>query len=106
MAKNIVAAGLADRCEVQIAYAIGVANPVSLMVDVDTFGTARISEEKIVELIKKHFDLRPKGIIQALDLLRPFYAKTAAYGHFGRDEPEFTWEALDKVQALKADAGL
>ncbi len=106
VAKNIVAAGLADRCEVQIAYAIGVANPVSLMVDVDTFGTARISEEKIVELIKKHFDLRPKGIIQALDLLRPIYAKTAAYGHFGRDEPEFTWEALDKVQALKADAGL
>lgn len=105
VAKNIVAAGLADRCEVQIAYAIGVANPVSLMVDVDTFGTARISEEKIVELIKKHFDLRPKGIIQALDLLRPIYAKTAAYGHFGRDEPEFTWEALDKVQALKADAG-
>ena len=104
VAKNVVAAGLAERCEVQVSYAIGRAHPTSL--HVDTFGTARISEEKIVELIKKHFDLRPKGIIQALDLLRPIYAKTAAYGHFGRDEPEFTWEALDKVQALKADAGL
>ena len=103
VAKNIVAAGLADRCEVQIAYAIGVAKPVSLMVD--TFGTGKISEEKIVKLIEKHFDLRPKGIIQTLNLLRPIYTKTAAYGHFGRDEPEFTWEALDKVQALKADAG-
>lgn len=103
VAKNIVAAGLADRCEVQIAYAIGVAKPVSLMVD--TFGTGKIPEEKIVKLIEKHFDLRPKGIIQALNLLRPIYTKTAAYGHFGRDEPEFTWEALDKVQALKADAG-
>ncbi len=103
VAKNIVAAGLADRCEVQIAYAIGVAKPVSLMID--TFGTGKISEEKIVKLIEKHFDLRPKGIIQTLNLLRPIYTKTAAYGHFGRDEPEFTWEALDKVQALKADAG-
>ena len=103
VAKNIVATGLADRCEVQIAYAIGVAKPVSLMVD--TFGTGKISEEKIVKLIEKHFDLRPKGIIQTLNLLRPIYTKTAAYGHFGRDEPEFTWEALDKVQALKADAG-
>ena len=90
VAKNIVAAGLADRCEVQVAYAIGVAKPVSLMVD--TFGTGKIAEEKIVELIRKHFDLRPKGIIQSLDLLRPIYRKTAAYGHFGRDEPEFTWE--------------
>ena len=104
VAKNLVAAGLAERCEVQIAYAIGVAKPVSLMVD--TFGTGKIADEKIVQLIEKHFDLRPKGIIQALDLLRPIYSKTAAYGHFGRDEPEFTWEALDKVQALKADAGL
>ena len=104
VAKNIVAAGLADRCEVQVAYAIGVAKPVSLMVE--TFGTGKISHERIVELIGKHFDLRPKGIIQALDLLRPIYRKTAAYGHFGRDEPEFTWEALDKVAALKADAGL
>ena len=104
VAKNIVAAGLADRCEVQVAYAIGVAKPVSLMVH--TYGTGKIPEEKIEELIRKHFDLRPKGIIQSLDLLRPIYLKTAAYGHFGRDEPEFTWEALDKVAALKADAGL
>ena len=104
VAKNVVAAGLAERCEVQIAYAIGVARPVSLMVD--TFGTGRIADEKIVELIGRHFDLRPKGIIQALDLLRPIYAKTAAYGHFGREEPEFTWEAIDKATALRADAGL
>ncbi len=104
VAKNIVAAGLADRCEVQIAYAIGVAKPVSLMVD--TFGTGRIADEKIVELIGRHFDLRPKGIIAALDLLRPIYTKTAAYGHFGREEPEFTWEAIDKAPALRADAGL
>ena len=104
VAKNIVAAGLADRCEVQVAYAIGVARPVSLMVN--TFGTGRTSDEVIVELIGKHFDLRPKGIIQSLDLLRPIYRKTAAYGHFGRDEPEFTWEAIDKATALRADAGL
>jgi len=104
VAKNIVAAGMAERCEVQIAYAIGVAKPVSLMVD--TFGTGKISEEKIVELIGKHFDLRPKGIIQSLNLLRPIYAKTAAYGHFGREEPEFTWENTDKAAALRADAGL
>jgi len=104
VAKNIVAAGLADRCEVQIAYAIGVAKPVSLLVE--TFGTGKISDEKIVALVGQHFDLRPKGIIQTLDLLRPIYAKTAAYGHFGREEPEFTWEAIDKAQALKADAGL
>ncbi len=103
VAKNIVAAGLADRCEVQIAYAIGVAKPVSLMVE--TFGTGKISEDKIVALIEKHFDLRPKGIIQTLNLLRPIYTKTAAYGHFGREEPEFTWEAIDKAAALKADAG-
>jgi len=104
VAKNIVAAGLADRCEVQIAYAIGVAKPVSLMVE--TFGTGKIADEKIVELISQHFDLRPKGIIAALDLLRPIYTKTAAYGHFGREEPEFTWEAIDKAPALRADAGL
>jgi S-adenosylmethionine synthetase len=104
VAKNIVAAGLADRCEVQVAYAIGVARPVSLMVN--TFGTGRASDEVIVELIGKHFDLRPKGIIQSLDLLRPIYRKTAAYGHFGRDEPEFTWEAIDKAAALRAEAGL
>ena len=104
VAKNVVAAGLADRCEVQIAYAIGVAKPVSLMVD--TFGTGKIADARIVELIGQHFDLRPKGIIQVLNLLRPIYAKTAAYGHFGRDEPEFTWERTDKAAALKADAGL
>ena len=104
VAKNVVAAGLADRCEVQIAYAIGVAKPVSLMVE--TFGTGKIADEKIVELIGRHFDLRPKGIIQTLNLLRPIYTKTAAYGHFGREEPEFTWEAIDKAAALKADAGL
>ncbi len=104
VAKNVVAAGLADRCEVQIAYAIGVAKPVSLMVE--TFGTGKISDEKITALIDKHFDLRPKGIIKTLDLLRPIYTKTAAYGHFGREEPEFTWEAIDKAAALKADAGL
>ncbi len=104
VAKNVVAAGLAERCEVQIAYAIGVAKPVSLMVE--TFGTGKIADEKIVELIGRHFDLRPKGIIQTLNLLRPIYTKTAAYGHFGREEPEFTWEAIDKAAALRADAGL
>ncbi len=103
VAKNIVAAGLAKKCEIQVAYAIGVARPVSVLVE--TFGTATISEDKLVALVEKHFDLRPKGIIHALDLLRPIYTKTAAYGHFGRDEPEFSWEALDKVSALKADAG-
>ncbi len=104
VAKNVVAAGLADRCEVQVAYAIGVAKPVSLMVD--TFGTGKISDEQIAELIAAHFDLRPKAIIQTLDLLRPIYAKTAAYGHFGREEPEFTWERTDKAAALRAAAGL
>ncbi len=104
VAKNIVAAGLATRCEVQVAYAIGVAKPVSLMVN--TFGTGKIADEKIVQLIQEHFDLRPKGIIMALDLLRPIYAKTAAYGHFGRDEPEFSWENTDKADALRAAAGL
>ena len=104
VAKNIVAAGLADRCEVQLAYAIGVARPVSLMVD--TFGSGKISDAEISALIGKHFDLRPKGIIQTLNLLRPIYTKTAAYGHFGREEPEFTWENTDKAAALKADAGL
>ena len=104
VAKNIVSAGLADRCEVQVAYAIGVAKPVSVMVS--TYGTGRVSDDKIIELIQKHFDLRPKGIIQALDLLRPIYSKTAAYGHFGREEPEFTWEMTDKADALRADAGI
>ena len=88
----------------QVAYAIGVARPVSLMVN--TFDTGKVSDEKIVELIGKHFDLRPKGIIQTLDLLRPIYLKTAAYGHFGRDEPEFTWESTDKAATLRAAAGI
>ncbi|MDO8347401.1 MAG: methionine adenosyltransferase [Rugosibacter sp.] len=104
VAKNIVAAGLADKCLVQISYAIGVAQPTSVWVT--TQGTGRIPDEKIAELVKRHFDLRPKGIVQMLDLLRPIYEKTAAYGHFGRDEPEFTWEGLDKAVALRADAGL
>jgi len=104
VAKNIVAAKLAKKCEVQVAYAIGVARPVSVLVD--TFGTGKIADDKIAKLVEKHFDLRPKGIIHALDLLRPIYLKTAAYGHFGRDEPEFTWEATDKAAALKADAGI
>jgi S-adenosylmethionine synthetase len=104
VAKNIVAAGLASKCEIQVAYAIGVARPVSVLVE--TFGTGKISDEKIAALVEKHFDLRPKGIIQSLNLLRPIYEKTAAHGHFGRDEPEFTWEATDKVAALKADAGI
>ncbi|MGQ0577476.1 MAG: methionine adenosyltransferase [Betaproteobacteria bacterium] len=104
VAKNVVAAGLASKCEVQVSYAIGVAKPTS--VTVTTFGTGKISDEKIGQLIAKHFDLRPRGIIQMLDLLRPIYEKTAAYGHFGRDEPEFTWENLDKVELLKAEAGV
>jgi S-adenosylmethionine synthetase len=98
VAKNIVAAGLASKCLVQVSYAIGVAQPTSIMVD--TYGTGKISDEKLTELVKKHFDLRPKGIVQMLDLLRPIYQKTAAYGHFGRDEPEFSWEATDKAAAL------
>ncbi len=104
VAKNVVAAGLAKRCEVQVAYAIGIAKPVSLMVN--TFGTGVIPDAKIAQLIGEHFDMRPKGIIKALDLLRPIYAKTAAYGHFGREEPEFTWEKTDKVSALRNSAGL
>ena len=104
VAKNIVAAGLASKCLVQVSYAIGVAQPTSIMVE--TYGTGKIADEKLTELVKRHFDLRPKGIVQMLDLLRPIYRKTAAYGHFGRDEPEFTWEATNKAEALKADAGL
>jgi S-adenosylmethionine synthetase len=104
VAKNIVAAGLASRCLVQVSYAIGVARPTSVMVT--TQGTGKISDDKLSELVLKHFDLRPKGIIQMLDLLRPIYEKTAAYGHFGREEPEFTWEATDKARALAADAGV
>jgi len=104
VAKNIVAAGLADRCEVQVAYAIGVARPLSVMVN--TFDTGKIDEERLAEIVREVFDLRPKGIVQALDLLRPIYAKTSAYGHFGRELPEFTGEKTDKVDALKAAAGM
>ena len=104
VAKNIVAAGLADKCLVQVSYAIGVAQPTSIMVS--TYGTGKISDDKITELVKQHFDLRPKGIVQMLDLLRPIYQNTAAYGHFGREEPGFTWEVTDKAAALRADAGL
>ena len=104
VAKNIVAAGLASKCQIQVSYAIGVAKPTSVMVT--TFGTGRIEDEKIAQLIHQHFDLRPRGILAMLDLLRPIYEKTAAYGHFGRDEPEFSWENLDRVELLKADAGI
>jgi S-adenosylmethionine synthetase len=104
VAKNIVAAGLAKKCLVQISYAIGIAKPTSVMVT--TEGTGKVSDERLAELVQKHFDLRPKGIIQMLDLLRPMYQKTAAYGHFGREEPEFSWERTDKAAALKADAGV
>jgi S-adenosylmethionine synthetase len=104
VAKNIVAAGIATQCQVQLSYAIGVARPIN--VTVYTEGTGRIPDEKIAGLVNDHFDLRPKGIIRMLDLLRPIYLKTAAYGHFGRDEPEFTWEATDKAAALKAAAGI
>ncbi|TMH80597.1 MAG: methionine adenosyltransferase [Betaproteobacteria bacterium] len=103
VAKNVVAAGLATKCLVQVSYAIGVAKPISLMVT--TYGTGKIADEKLSALVLNLFDLRPKGIIQMLDLLRPIYEKTAAYGHFGRDEPEFTWEATDKARALAADSG-
>ena len=99
IAKNVVAAGLAHRCEVQIAYAIGVAEPVSVMVE--TFGTGKVSDDEIVKRIRAAFDLRPAGIISTLDLLRPIYRLTAAYGHFGRREPEFTWEKTDRIDALK-----
>jgi S-adenosylmethionine synthetase len=100
VAKNIVAAGLASRCLVQISYAIGVARPTSVMVE--TYGTGKIADDKLTALVLEHFDLRPKGIVKMLDLLRPIYKKTAAYGHFGRDEPEFSWEAADKAQILKS----
>ncbi len=104
VAKNIVAAGLARRCEVQVAYAIGISQPVSLMID--TFGTGVIDDDRIAALVREHFDLRPKGIIQMLDLLRPIYRKTATYGHFGREEPEFTWERTDRAAVLREAAGL
>lgn len=104
VAKNVVAAGLADKCEIQLAYAIGVACPVSIMVE--TFGTAKVDESVIAELIQKHFDLRPAGIIQTLNLRRPIYAQTAAYGHFGRTDIDLPWEKTDKAALLKKDAGL
>nr|WP_116308509.1 methionine adenosyltransferase [Cupriavidus taiwanensis] len=104
VAKNVVASGLARQCQVQVSYAIGVARPIN--VTVYTEGTGKIPDAKIAELVQEHFDLRPKGIVQMLDLLRPIYEKTAAYGHFGREEPEFSWEATDKAAALRAAAGL
>ena len=104
VAKNVVAAGLATQCQIQVAYAIGVARPMNITIN--TMGTGVISDEKIAAIVAEHFDLRPKGIIMMLDLLRPIYQKTAAYGHFGREEPEFTWERTDKAQALRAAAGL
>lgn len=104
VAKNIVAAGLASKCQIQISYAIGVARPTSVMVT--TFGTGKVSDERLSQLVAEHFDLRPKGIVQMLDLLRPIYEKTAAYGHFGRNEPEFTWEHTDKAASLKSAVGL
>jgi S-adenosylmethionine synthetase len=104
VAKNIVAAGLASRCQIQVSYAIGIAKPTSIMVT--TFGTGKISDDKLAQLVHEFFDLRPKGIVQMLDLLRPIYGKTAAYGHFGREEPEFSWERTDKATALRAAAGI
>jgi S-adenosylmethionine synthetase len=103
VAKNVVAAGLAERCTVQLAYAIGVAEPVSVLVD--THGTGQVPEEKISDAIRATFTLTPRGIIETLDLRRPIYKKTAAFGHFGRTEPEFTWERTDKANALRAEAG-
>ncbi len=100
VAKNIVAAGLADRCEIQVSYAIGVAEPTSI--SIDTFGTGKISDSQIAKLVREHFDLRPKGLVDMLDLKRPIYRKTAAYGHFGREMPEFTWERTDRAEALKS----
>jgi S-adenosylmethionine synthetase len=104
VAKNVVAAGLADRCELQVAYAIGVARPVSVMVE--TFGTEKVARSKIAELIDEHFDLRPGAFRRYLNLHRPIYQKTAAYGHFGREDHDFTWEKTDKAETLRAAAGL
>jgi S-adenosylmethionine synthetase len=104
VAKNVVAAGLADRCELQVAYAIGVAHPVSI--EIESFGTERVPLARIEELVREHFDLRPGAILRDLDLRRPIYAKTAAYGHFGRAEHDFTWERTEKADALRAAAGL
>jgi S-adenosylmethionine synthetase len=99
VAKNIVAAGLADRCEIQVSYAIGVSEPTSI--SIDTFGTGKLSDDEIVTLVRDNFDLRPRGLIEMLDLRRPIYQQTAAYGHFGREEKDFTWEKTDRVDALK-----
>ena len=104
VAKNLVAAGLAERCQIQVAYAIGVAHPMSILVE--TFGTESLPVARIEELVREHFDLRPAAILRDLDLRRPIYAKTAAYGHFGRDDPDFTWERTDKAAALRLAAGL
>ena len=104
VAKNIVAAGIADRCEIQVSYAIGVAEPTSI--SVETFGTGRIDDDKIIGLVRQHFDLRPKGLVAMLDLLRPIYQQTAAYGHFGREDIDLSWEKTDKADILKSDAGL
>jgi S-adenosylmethionine synthetase len=104
IAKNIVAAGLADRCEVQLAYAIGVADPVSVLVD--TFGTSKVDPDVISDIVRKNFQLTPRGIMDSLNLRRPIYRKTAAYGHFGRNDPDFTWEKTDKADKLAHDAGL
>ena len=104
IAKNVVAAGLADRALVQLAYAIGVADPVSVLVDTD--GTGRIGDQKLVDLVRAHFKLTPRGIMEDLNLRRPIYRQTAAFGHFGRSEPDFTWEKTDKANMLRAEAGL
>ena len=104
IAKNVVAAGLSDQCEIQISYAIGVAEPVSVMLN--TFGTGKLPDEAILQLVKRHFDMRPKAIIRELNLLRPIYRKTAVFGHFGRDDPDFTWERTDKALVLKKEAGI
>jgi len=104
VAKNIVAAGLAERCEVQVSYAIGVAEPTSIRVE--TFGTGAVSEDRLVALVREHFDLRPRGMVEMLDLLRPIYRQTAAYGHFGRTEAAISWERTDKAEALREAAGL
>jgi S-adenosylmethionine synthetase len=101
IAKNVVAAGLADKCEIQISYAIGIAQPVSIMVN--TFGTGKMSDDEIRELVNKHFDMKPKAIINNLNLLKPIYGKTAVFGHFGRDDPDFTWERTDKVEVLRKE---
>ncbi|MCH8176087.1 MAG: methionine adenosyltransferase, partial [Proteobacteria bacterium] len=104
VAKNLVAAGIADRCELQLSYAIGVAEPTSI--NIETFGTNKISNEQIIRLIRAHFELKPRGIIKMLDLIQPIYRSTAAYGHFGRDDVDFSWEKTDKADALRSDAGL